>query len=269
MGLGSEQWVAAAVTASVAMLDVGIPMRDAYGLVPSFLAALLCSLAARSRSMRPPYVDGCPRPPSRGVFHAALGAALWALLAREIVTPTCSWQQGFLFFMNAACLSASAAFHGAETSTEREHDAFLFVDVVAAGLPMLAMLFTFRSSPRDVVGSLAFLGALTHASRREILLKRTDFEAARSLVVVVYFSYVEYAALMDPGTPHWFLGQFAAFATCFANLVLVDVRRKQRRMLLYLPHHSETWTAHEDAHVFLGVAQCFVYHRCVDKHALF
>jgi hypothetical protein len=62
------------------------------------------------------------------------------------------------------------------------------------------------------------------------------------------------------------LGRFVAFASTFASLVFVDDQRKVKRAPIALPHHRDAWTAHEDAHALLGVAQSLVYHRSVVLH---
>ena len=102
--------LAAAVAGSVGFVDFPIP--PAYGLLPSFVASLACAVAAALLlPMERPYCDACPRPAARGVFHAGLGGALWALFAREVAAPRAAPQQAFLLGMNAACLTASAVFH--------------------------------------------------------------------------------------------------------------------------------------------------------------
>ena len=199
--------LAAAVAGSVGFVDFPIP--PAYGLLPSFVASLACAVAAALLlPMERPYCDACPRPAARGVFHAGLGGALWALFAREVAAPRAAPQQAFLLGMNAACLTASAVFHDA-APTRRGHDRRLFVDVSLAGLPMVAMLRVFTWAPADRWGSAAFLACLALASYREILLKRTSLEALRSGLVVVYFAYVEYAA-MSSSPPAWAATQFVA-----------------------------------------------------------
>ena len=259
---------AALVTATVGLVDFGV--APVYGMLPSFFAALGCSIAtAILVPLERPYSDGCPRPGSRGVFHAALGGALWALAARECYAPRATWQQGFLLVMNAACLTASAYFHDAAQS-RRAHDRRLFVDVVFAGLPMIAMLAVFRWTAFERVASAAFMLCLAAASYAEILLRRTGhLEALRSLCIVVYFSMVEYRAFA--GSPvSWATFQAVAFACCFSLLLFVDGCRKGGRppTLRLAPHHSGAWTAHEDAHVFLGIAQALVYHRSISLHSL-
>ena len=255
--------LAAAVAGSVGFVEFPIP--PAYGLLPSFVASLACAVAAALLlPMERPYCDACPRPAARGVFHAGLGGALWALFAREVAAPRAAPQQAFLLGMNAACLTASAVFHDA-APTRRGHDRRLCVDVSLAGLPMVAMLRVFTWAPADRWGSAAFLACLALASYREIILKRTSLEALRSGLIVVYFAYVEYAA-MSSSPPAWAATQFVAFASTFASLVFVDDRRKVKRAPIALPHHRDAWTAHEDAHALLGVAQALVYHRSVVLH---
>ena len=48
--------------------------------------------------------------------------------------------------------------------------------------------------------------------------------------------------------------------------MFVDDRRKVKRAPIALPHHRDAWTAHEDAHALLGVAQALVYHRSIVLH---
>ena len=255
--------VAAVVTAAAALADWGVAAGER--LLPAWGVALACALAATAWGpVLPAYAGGNPRPPARGVFHAALGAALWALLAREVAAPACAWPQGFLLFMNAACLAASAAFH--RHIDGANHDGLHCVDCAMAGWPMVAMLFVFRRARFDVTLSGAFLAALAYASYREILLRRRG--DLRTVLVVGYFAYVEYATLVA-APPRWFAAQFVAFAACFANIVYVDeVRKAARGLPSWAPWHGRAWTAHEDAHVLLGLAQCLVYHRSVAMHAL-
>ena len=126
--------------------------------------------------------------------------------------------------MNAACVTASAWFHRA-APTRRGHDRRLFVDVVCAGLPMVGMLGVFRSGRFERLSSVAFLVALTLASYAEILLKRDS--PLRSVVVVVYFGYVQYAAIAE-SPPAWAAAQAVVFALCFLCFLYVDARRKRR-----------------------------------------
>ena len=118
---------------------------------------------------------------------------------------------------------------------------------------MIGMLFVFTSAPaRDAALSLAFVIALAWASHREILAKWTSSDAVRSACHVAFFPYVEYVMYRSTGLSAWFACQATAFACCFALLVVVDARRKQKKLPLLLPHHGLRWTAHEDAHVWLG-----------------
>jgi hypothetical protein len=86
-------------------------------------------------------------------------------------------------------------------------------------------------------------------------------------VVVVYFGYVQYAAIAE-SPPAWAAAQAVVFALCFLCFLYVDARRKRGAAPCCLFYHTEFgWTAHEDAHVLLGVAQVLTYYRSLSLHA--